>query len=72
MAAAAHPQEPWNKAQFDKDNRIPAAQYELLNSLPGWGNLSTVRARSPEALREPLAGCQPRTRRGYDPLPEPH
>lgn len=55
MAAAAHPQEPWNKAQFDKDNRIPAAQYELLNSLPGWGYLSTVRARSPEALREPLA-----------------
>ncbi|ACO66167.1 predicted protein [Micromonas commoda] len=42
MAAAAHPQEPWNKAQFDKDNRIPAAQYELLNSLPGWGNLSTA------------------------------
>ena len=55
MAAAMHPTEVWSKTQFDKENRLAPGQLELLNSLPGWGNLGTVRARSPEALQEPLA-----------------
>ena len=56
MAAAMHPTEVWSKTQFDKENRLAPGQLELLNSLPGWGNLGTVRARSPNA-----SGCLART-----------